>query len=192
MTDPLSKLFGSDARLKLLRLFLFNPAQSFTLSEAAVRIRTDKSETRGELSLLVQSGLLKQNRRGKQIRYEIRTDFTYLLALQNLLLNISTRGEDVREQLYRTGSFKLIVIAGMFMGEWGTNIDLLVVGDKIKERSFKNQIKKLEAEIGKEIRYTLLSNQEFLYRLNMSDKLMRDVFDFPHRIVLDKFDIGLK
>lgn len=192
MTDSLSKLFGSNARLKLLRLFLFNPAESFTLSEAAGRIRTDKSETRGELTLLAQSGLLKQNRRGKQIRYEVRTDFPYLLALQNLLLNVSTRGEDVREQLHKTGVLKLIVIAGMFMGEWGTNIDLLVVGDKIKERSFKNQIKKLEAEIGKEIRYTLLSSQEFLYRLNMSDRLMRDVFDFPHRIVLDKFDMGLK
>lgn len=192
MTDSLSKLFGSASRLKLLRLFLFNPAQGFTSAEAADRAQIADKIARAELGGLVQSGLLKQNRRGKLLRYEIRTDFPYLLALQNLLLNVTTRGEEVREQLRNTGTIKLIVIAGMFMGEWGTSIDLLVVGDKMKERAFKNQIKKLEAEIGKEIRYTLLPSQEFLYRLNMSDRLMRDIFDFPHRIVLDKLDIGLK
>jgi hypothetical protein len=192
MTDSLSKIFGSTARLKLLRLFLFNPAHSFTAIEAAERAQVSPSSARRELEALVQSGLLHRNRRGKQIRFDIQADFPYLLSLQNLLLNVSGRAEEVLSRLRPTGVMKLIIISGIFVGEWGANVDLLVVGDKIKERAFRNQIKKLEAEIGKEIRYTLLSSADFLYRLNMSDKLMRDVFDFPHRIVFDKFDIGLK
>lgn len=192
MTDSLSKIFGSAARLKLLRLFLFNSAQSFTAIEASERAQISASSARRELEQLVQSGLLRRNRRGKQTRFDIQTDFPYLLSLQNLLLNVSGRAEEVRDRLRPTGVMKLIIISGIFVGEWGANIDLLVVGDKIKERAFRNQIRKLESEIGKEIRYTLLSSTDFLYRLNMSDKLMRDVFDFPHRIVLDKFDIGLK
>ncbi len=192
MTDNLQKIFGSAARLKLLRLFLFNPQHSFTINEAAERTQVDTAEVRAELANLVSSELIKKNRRGKLHKYEVSGDFPYLLSLQNLLLNVTSRGEEVRKRLRTVGSLKLIVIAGMFMGEWEANLDLLVVGDRVKERAFKSQIKKLEAEIGKEIRFTVLGSADFLYRLNMSDKLLRDIFDFPHRIVLDKFDIGLK
>jgi hypothetical protein len=192
MTDSLQKIFGSAARLKLLRLFLFNPQHSFSLPEAAQRSQIDIGVARSELTQLVSSGLIRRNRRGSINRFEVRGDFPYLISLQNLLLNVTSRGEEVRKRLRTTGTVKLIVITGMFMGEWDANLDLLVVGDKIKERAFKNQVKKLEAEIGKEIRFALLGSTDFLYRLNMSDKLLRDVFDFPHRIVLDKFDIGLK
>lgn len=191
MTDPLAKLFGSPARLKLLRLFLFNPLQSFTSEEASRRTQVAVGEARRQAGVFVQSGLLKANHRSKHVRFEVDNTFPYLRALQNLLLNVESRSEEVRLRLKTVGTIKLIVVAGMFMGEWESGIDLLIVGDKIKDRSFKNQIKQLEAEIGREIRYTLLSSRDFLYRLNMSDKLMRDIFDFPHRIVLDKFDIGL-
>ncbi len=192
MTDSLQKIFGSSARLKLLRLFLFNPQHSFTAAEAAARAQIDPSEARGELTNLVASGLIRKNSRGKQVKYDVNAGFPYLLALQNLLLNVTSRGEEVKARLRPAGALKLIVIAGMFMGEWEASLDMLLVGDKVKERTLKSQIKKLEAEIGKEIRYTLLTSTDFLYRLNMSDKLLRDIFDFPHRIILDKFDIGLK
>lgn len=192
MTDSLQKIFGSGTRLKLLRLFLFNPQRSYTASEAIERVQADGAQVRSELKNLVASKMIRQSRRGKVPHYELRGDFPYLLSLQNLLLNVTSRGEEVKARLRSTGSLKLIVVAGMFMGEWDAGLDLLVVGERLKERAFKNAVKKLEADIGKEIRYAFLSNQDFLYRLNMSDKLLRDVFDFPHRIVLDKFDIGLK
>ena len=192
MTDSLQKIFGSNARLKLLRLFLFNPQRSFTSSEAAARAQIESSEARAELGNLVASGLVRKSRRGKENKFEVNAAYPYYLSLQNLLLNVTSRGEEVKSRLRRVGSLKLLVIAGMFVGEWEASLDLLVVGDRIKERTLKTQVKKLEAEIGKEIRYTLLGNADFLYRLNMSDKLLRDIFDFPHKIVLDKFDMGLK
>ncbi len=192
MTDPLAKLFGSPARLKLLRLFLFNPLQSFTTEEAALRTQIEVAEARRQAGFLAASGLLKRNRRGKQLKYEVNNTFPYIRPLQDLLLNVESRELEVKDRLKGVGTIKLIIVSGLFMGEWESDIDLLVVGDKLKDRVFKAELKKLEAEIGKEVRYVLLSSTDFLYRLNMSDRLMRDIFDFPHRIVLDKFDIGLK
>jgi len=192
MTDSLQKIFGSAQRLKLLRLFLFNPQRSFTASEAARRAQVEPGEARAELANLVASGLIRKNRRGKEIKYDVNAGFPYLLSLQNLLLNVTSRGEEVKQRLKNVGSLKLVVIGGMFVGEWEAGLDLLVVGDRMKERALRTQIKKLEAEIGKEIRFACLGSADFLYRLNMSDKLLRDVFDFPHKIVLDKFDMGLK
>jgi hypothetical protein len=156
MTDSLQKIFGSASRLKLLRLFLFNPQHSFTLKEAAERTQVTSAEARRELADLVASGLIRKNRRGKENKFDVNAGFPYLLSLQNLLLNVTSRGEEVKQRLKVVGTLKLIVIGGMFMGEWEAALDLLLVGDRIKERALKSQIKKLEAEIGKEIRYRLL------------------------------------
>ncbi len=190
MSDPLSKLFGTSARVKLLRLFLFNSRQSFTLPEAAQRARTTLLETRRELRLFQSVDLIVRGKKGG--RYALANDFAYVEALQNLLLNAPTRVEDIVEWVRGIGPVKLVVLSGVFLGEWNDSLDMLIVGDKIQERKIRQRTRRFEAEIGKELRFTILSIEDFLYRLNMNDKLIRDVFDYPHRIVLDRLNIGLK
>lgn len=191
MTDPLIKLFGSHSRLKLLRLFLFNPSSTFTTAEAAARSRVDAGATRRELNNLQQAGLLRRAR-GKQIRFALNDKFPYLQALKNLLLNTERRGESIPERLRAAGSVKLILLTGVFVGDVEGSFDMLIAGDRIRESVLRERIKGLEAELGRELRYALLSTADFLYRLNMNDKLVRDVMDYPHRIVYDRLDIGLK
>ncbi len=191
MTDPLVKLFGSHARLKLLRLFLFNPSSTYTAAEAGSRAHVSAAEARRELIALRQSGLLRKTR-GKVTRYALNESFTYLQALKNLLLNTAHRGDSVPERIRTAGAIKLIILTGVFVGDVESGLDLLVAGDRVKESTLRQKIRGLEAELGRELRYALLSTPDFLYRLNMNDKLIRDVMDYPHRIVFDKLDIGLK
>jgi len=191
MTDPLIKLFGSHARLKLLRLFLFNPSKSFTAAEAAARSRVSATGARRELLNLMAAGLLRRART-KVTRYELNDKFPYLLALKHLLLNTARRGESVPERLRSAGAIKLIILTGVFMGDVEGGFDMLIAGDRIREASLREKIKSIEAELGRELRYAQLSTADFLYRLNMNDKLVRDVMDYPHRIVYDRLDIGLK
>jgi DNA-binding Lrp family transcriptional regulator len=191
MTDPLIKLFGSHARLKLLRLFLFNPSTPFTAAEAAERARVSSAEARRELGNLKQSGLLRRAR-GKVTRYAVDERFVYLGALKNLILNTKYRGESVPERLRSAGTIKLVVLTGVFVGDVEGGLDMLIAGDRVREHVLREKIKSLEAELGRELRYALLGTADFLYRLNMNDKLIRDVMDYPHRIVYDRLDIGLK
>ena len=51
-------------------------------------------------------------------------------------------------------------------------------------------IRKLEAEIGAEIVYAIFETKEFIYRLNMFDKLVRDIIDFPHKIILQSKELS--
>lgn len=191
MTDPLIKLFGSHSRLKLLRLFLFNPSQSFTAAEAAARSRVSSSAARSELLNLVASGLLRRART-KLTRYELNDKFPYLQALKHLLLNTARRGESVPERLRSAGAIKLIILTGVFVGDVEGGFDMLIAGDRIREGALREKVRSLEAELGRELRYALLTTADFLYRLNMNDKLVRDIMDYPHRIVFDRLDIGLK
>lgn len=41
-------------------------------------------------------------------------------------------------------------------------------------------IKGLESEIGKELDYVVFDTKEFMYRMEMYDKLVCDILDYPH------------
>jgi hypothetical protein len=194
MADPLEKLFGSAARIKLLRLFLFNPKQTYTVPDAAQRSRVPERTARKELQLFSSIGLIRRTptRRGSGIRYTLSGDFHYLGVLQNLLLNAPERAKDIFEGIRAAGVIKLIVVAGIFTEDWEGRLDILIVGDRIKEPRLRARMRKLESEIGRELRYALLGSDDFLYRLNMNDKLVRDVLDYPHHIVVDRLGVGLK
>ena len=84
---------------------------------------------------------------------------------------------------------KLIIVAGVFIQEKESRADILIVGDNVKRTSLENTIKTLESEIGKELRYAYFTTDDFRYRLNMYDKLTRDILDYPHKTVLDKLGI---
>ena len=109
-----------------------------------------------------------------------------------MLLHAPLRGNDVYSRMRATGVIKLVILAGIFTGEFENRLDLLVVGDRINERRLRTAIKLLEADTGAEIHYASLATPDFQYRLTVSDRLLRDVFDYPHRIVFDKLDMGLK
>ena len=192
MTDSLAKLFGSTARVKLLRLFLFNPVHSFSTLQAAQRSHTTLAEARREIQVFYRAGLLRRSKRSRAVRFVLNGEYKYLAALQALLLNAPARGEDILRRLRPAGGIKFLTLAGIFVGNWDGSLDLLVVGDRVSETKLKRRVKRLEAELGKEVQYVLLATAEFSYRLNMSDKLLRDVFDYPHRIVLDRINSGLK
>jgi hypothetical protein len=192
MADTLTKLFGSSARVKLLRLFLFNPRQAFTSTSAASRARVEGAAARREIALLVRTGIVEQVVRRGGTRYTLSQNSPYTEALQNLLLNAPAQAGAMHERFKSASALKLIVVSGMFMNEWDASLDLLLVGDRTKERVLERKMKMLEAEVGKEVRFATLSTADFLYRLNMSDKLLRDIFDYPHQIVYDRLDIGLK
>ena len=75
------------------------------------------------------------------------------------------------------------------MKELESRADILIVGDHIKKSSLDNTIKKLESEIGKELRYVCFSIEDFKYRLSMFDKLIRDILDYPHKKILNRLGI---
>ena len=50
-------------------------------------------------------------------------------------------------------------------------------------------VRSLESEIGIEIRYASLSSSDLIYRAGLHDKLIRDVFDYKHQILVDKIGV---
>jgi hypothetical protein len=51
-------------------------------------------------------------------------------------------------------------------------------------------MRRLEAEIGAELVYAVFDTKEFIYRLNMYDKLVRDILDYPHEVLLQAKELS--
>ena len=69
--DPLTILFGSLARVKLLRFFLFNPRQEFTFDDISKRARLVRRTARTEINALERAEVIKKNKLGQIIDLHI-------------------------------------------------------------------------------------------------------------------------
>jgi hypothetical protein len=94
--------------------------------------------------------------------------------------------DEIVEALKRTGKLSAVVLSGSFMGDESRPADMLVAADTLNEEKLESAVRGLEPVFGREIRYAVFSTPEFRYRLTVQDKLLRDTFDFPHLVLLDR------
>jgi len=195
--DTLAKLFGGHQRVKIMRLFLLNQEQFFELEDVTSRSRVTRPNARRELNNLVATGFIKQKNitkegsRGSKKRvpvWGIDTSFEFIDSVRDLLVDPKLiLQEDLLSRFKNIGKIKFMLVAGVFTGNIkDSRVDILIVGDKIKRTALNQVIKKLEAEIGKELDYVVFDSEEFRYRIDMYDKLVCDVLDFPHKKLVDQ------
>lgn len=199
-SDPLSILFGSQARVKLLRFFLFNPSKDFTFDEISQRARLVRRTARTEMNALERAGIIRKKQiyselsgRKKRTRvhgYALNKELPELQALQTFLFETAPiNGKTLINHLRKAGPIDFLCIAGVFLREFEQRLDVLLSMKKISQTKVENAIRSLEAELGIEIRYAAFSSEELLYRVGLYDKLTRDVFDYKHQILVDKIGI---
>ncbi len=179
-------------------MFLFNPDAVYMVQQIAGRTTASRRVVDRELALLQKAGLIRRKPFSKNAKdgngnrlkgngWTLNKGFKYLRPLENLLIQQALMSEsEILRRLERVGKLKLVVIAGLFIQDPESRVDLLVVCDHMKKRTLLQVIKSLEAEIGKELKYAAFETPEFQYRVGMYDKLIRDIFELPHRRVLDR------
>lgn len=185
--DPLAKLFGSPARVKLLRLFLFNADQAYSVNDAASRTRLGKAPVRKEIVNLVAAKVLRKKGNGTKTTFMADTRFTHYEALQGFLrATTGVSDADILGGLKKAGTLRFVTLTGLFTGAIEPKVDLLIVGDRLDDRVLGNMIHAIEAELGRELRYAAFSTEEYKYRTGVYDRLIRDVLDYPNRAILDR------
>lgn len=212
MDKILEKLFESRSRIRALRLFLMNPEMEFTMDDGAKRAGISRQQLSGEVKRLIKIGLvstksarmviekLRRSKRGKQLRPKIKIirkrvflankEFLFYPELRGLVFKIAPDGRGaLLSKIKRLGDIKLALISGIFTNTDAAKIDLALVGDKLKKERVSGFFRNLQLEIGKELNYAVMTTQEFNYRLNMQDRFIRDVLDYPHEKLINKLGI---
>ena len=205
--EILAKLFGGEVRVKLMRLFLFNPDNNYSLQEIVDKSKSNKKEASKEIINLIKTGIIKkksitrevQQKKKKKIiikkvhetGYCLDNKFPYLQALKNLLIMVSLHADDTLVKRFSSvGRIKLFIASGVFIQEWDTRVDLLIVGDGLNINKLDAVMKTIESEVGREIIYSAFETEDFEYRYGMHDRLIRDIMDLPHATLVDKISIG--
>ena len=210
--ETLGKLFDSTARVKVMKLFLSNEDKTFDNEDLVKRTKTALPTLRKELSLLEKAGFLKKRVFYKEIEvripktkkkpavvkivkkkangWGINEKFQYLAPLHSLLVDMTSfTSSSILKNLSGAGKLKLVLVSGAFIQNSESRVDILVVGDNIQTSRVDRAVGILESEIGKELRYVVLRTDDFNYRLNIYDKLVRDILDTPHQKIVNRLGI---
>lgn len=188
--EILEKILGSSARVKIMRLFLLNRSKGFSNKDIVKRSRVNLTIVNKEIRLLSSIGFIKK-RSTVSSEWYFNSLFKYGEEFKNLLLGSDTLSKQaILNNFKKVGKTKLVIVSGIFIKNDDSRVDLLIVGDKMKRNKIEEGIKKIEAEMGTEIIYAIFETKEFLYRLNMYDKLVRDILDYPHQVVLQAKELS--
>ncbi len=191
--ETLEKIFGSAEKVKVMRLFIFNKELSFTTKSISERAKISSSQARREVNILEKLGLIRKTRSNKAQSFTLNDKFEHLKSLERLLLEISPIHEvDMVKKISKNCRLKLFILSGVFVGNEESRADMLIVGENIQRKPLENTIKLIESLVGKELRYAALSVGEYKYRQNIGDRLIRDLLDYSHKVVLNRIGEFIK
>lgn len=129
-------------------------------------------------------------------RFALNSDFEYFNELRSLLLKSSSdEKERMTEKVANLGRIRLAVISGIFLNDpdtasqYDSPADLFIVGDDINRQKLRNFLSSIEAEVGTEIKFTLMDKEEFDYRYSMFDRFVRVLLEGPHEKIINKIGI---
>lgn len=192
----LEKLFSSPMLIRVVRFFYLNPNVIFLREEIKERVGGDAHQLRKTIVILEHIGFLKQrlisaasSKKIKKEGFMLNRAFPLFQELKDLVLSPSpiSKPELVRA-LKRLGRIKLLLLSGVFIRKEDQRVDLFVVADGVRPYLFERLMRSIEAEIGKELNYALMTSQDFTYRFNLSDRFIREIFDAPREILINKLE----
>lgn len=202
METILEKLFESVPKVRILRMFLRNLHNSFTFPEIVKRTQVEANSAKVELGKLMKIALIKKGvttvkiKKGKKFKYKktkvyySNPDFDFLKELGELINKSSVASrKKILQEVKGLGGIRLAVASGIFKNDENSRTDLLLVGNNIKRGKLKIFLSRTESNLGRPLRYTLMSIEEFKYRLNMYDRFLRDILEYPHEKLINKINL---
>ena len=184
-------LFGSKTRVKLLHLFLNNPGKAFYVREITRLIDEQINSVRRELSNMLEVGIITSDNADNKLYYEVNQRYDYYVPFRAIFAdehieakNTTVQDDAAYGMLKELKGLRLAVIAGVLVKGSVSSVDLLLVGD-IPSAKVKNSIKQIEKREARELNYSVLSYDEFYYRLSVRDKFLTEILNSKHVVLVD-------
>jgi len=153
----------SKIRQNILRLLFSHQSNRFYLSEIAKIIHTSRGTAQRELNKLIQSGIIKTEKKATIRYYFINKQNPLLKELKKIINNTIGVEVELKKVIKKIKGIEYAFIYGSYIkGNFSadSDIDLIIIG-KPDENQLINKIKNIEKLINREINYHLYSNKEF-------------------------------
>ena len=137
-------------------------------------------------------GIITSDSANNKLYYEVNQGYKHFTALQSIFSvevpqqDVSSASQkDLLKRLQATGAFDVIITSGRLVGQQGAEIDLILVGSCNKQK-LEKLMKAVELEEGNPIRYTVIAESEFMYRLEIKDRFITTVLAGKHSVLTDE------
>jgi hypothetical protein len=188
-------LFGSKTRVKLLHLFLNNPGKAFYVREITRLIGEQINSVRRELSNMLDVGIITSKNTDNKLYYEVNQRYDFYVPLRAIFadqksepLKKDAKSTEWQKTIKELTGLRVAVIAGVLVDGSASGVDLLLVGD-LPEKKVQDVIHLIEAAEGRELAYSILTYDEFYYRLSVRDRFINDILNNKHAVLTDVDEI---
>lgn len=167
----LSELFLSKVRVKLLELFLAQPDNIYYVREIVRSVGEQINAVRAELTRMEKIGLLSSEWRANRKYYSLKKDYLFFDELLRLVNKTTGLGGALVRDRVRLGKIKYAMLSGGYVRglKPGPNdVELLLVGVVVLPQ-LSLIVKEQEAKLGREINYTVMSDEEYEFRKTRRD-----------------------
>ncbi len=195
----IEQLFGSRTRARLLTLFLENADRSYYVRELSRRIDAQLNAVRRELKNLVDVGIVlevegkiiateakddePETKGEKKKFYKANPEFPLFEDLRGVMRKAAVlMNREIVRVLKEKGDIDCIILTGRFVDAPSVPTDLLIVGT-IDPTDLAAAIREFERDIAREVNFTAMPKEEFLYRKDVGDRFLASILD-AKRVVL--------
>lgn len=149
----------------------------FHVRDIVRRVDEEINAVRRELAHLEKGGLLSKEHRANRLFYLLRKDYPLYFDLLELIVKTAGMGGDILKNRQKLGKLKFVMVSGKFarnISRGGNEVDLLVVG-KVVLPELSQIVKQEEVRKGREINYTVMGDEEFVFRKSRRDPFVLDI-----------------
>lgn len=195
----IEQLFGSKTRARLLTLFLENADRAFYVRELTRRIDAQLNSVRRELKNLVDVGIVlevegkillaetsdeePESKGEKKKFYRANIEFPLFEDLRGVMRKAAVlMNQEIVRVLREKGEISLVLLTGRFVDAEDVPTDLFIVGT-IEPEDLAKAVREFEHDIAREVNYTAMPREEFLYRQEVGDRFLSGILN-AKRVVL--------
>jgi hypothetical protein len=123
---------------------------------------------------------VKARHRNRKKYYRVDPEFALFPELRNIFAKEIQADSPIIASLKKLQDVELILLAGSFTGT-ESKVDLLIVGDVKKEML---EALLLQDSSLKNVKYSIFSEGDFLYRLSLKDRFILEILNDPRHLVV--------
>jgi hypothetical protein len=164
---------------------MLNDKQPYSMKELVKKNKISSTQIGREVARMERIKMVDSKSKKGARYYQTNRDFIFYPELKSLVVKSNTLPEcRSLSRIKNLGKVRLALISGVFLNYPKGRADLLIVGDELSRAKMKHLLEDLEAEVGKEINYSVMNSEEFKYRTDMLDKFIMDFLESPYEEIL--------
>lgn len=190
----LEKIIPSKTRIKVLELFFHNPTEHYYLRRVVRDIGQEVNAVKRELDILEGEHVLTKEKRLNKVFYAINKNYILYDEFVRIFTKTDSLAVNLVKNVSRLGKIKYIALSLKYSKRLPIRDDevyLMFVGT-IVVQEVQSTVANSEKVFGREINYTVMNEDEFIFRKRNNDPFLWRFLRQPKVMLVGSEDELLK